>query len=425
LLKFSATWPRNNFSVNSHRAIFSEAAKSPLQVEMSPARYPLFVAPGEQIGTEGQAGCGIVEDRDKAGSTLDLSIYSFKAIGCSYSGTVSFRQVKHRESHWQVFLGSFSELRRLFGPDFQCLFQQSLCFGFIGGVENRPDALGDRFALPDSADVALGALLEMELAALPEDAWQGGSAGCFQSGVVVGDDPFDAAQSAPDQAVEEGRQCTSASDSATDTTSMLPLPAARIKPLLVALYELYRVGGIDEEGTIKLTTARAAELVEMAAAAGAAGLRWFGGERLLEIGRRLKDFSGIEAAPVPAGLKGSLRHYQQEGVNWLQFLRDFGFAGILADDMGLGKTVQALTHLLIEQEAGRLDRPALVIAPTSLMTNWRMEAARFAPSLRVLTLHGSGRKAEFERIGAHDLVLTTYPLLFRDKEALLANECTC
>ena len=206
-----------------------------------------------------------------------------------------------------------------------------------------------------------------------------------------------------------------------DGKRALPLPAARIKPLLVALYELYRVGGIDEDGTIKLTAARAAELLEMAAAA-AAGLRWFGGERLLELGRRLRDFSGIAAAPVPVGLKGTLRQYQQEGVNWLQFLRDFGFAGILADDMGLGKTIQALTHLLIEQEAGRLDRPALVIAPTSLMTNWRMEAARFAPSLRVLTLHGPGRKAEFERIVEHDLVLTTYPLLYRDKEVLLANE---
>ena len=203
---------------------------------------------------------------------------------------------------------------------------------------------------------------------------------------------------------------------------VIPLPAARIRPLLVALYELYRVGGIDDDGTIRLTAARAAELLEMAAAAAAAGLRWLGGERLLEIGRRLRDFSGIEAVQVPAKLQGTLRQYQQEGVNWLQFLRDFGFAGILADDMGLGKTIQALTHLLIEQEAGRLDRPALVIAPTSLMTNWRMEAARFAPSLRVLTLHGAGRKAEFERIGEHDLVLTTYPLLYRDKEALLAHE---
>ena len=209
---------------------------------------------------------------------------------------------------------------------------------------------------------------------------------------------------------------------ALEGNRVIPLPAARIRPLLVALYELYRVGGIDDDGTIRLTAARAAELLEMAAAAAAAGLRWLGGERLLEIGRRLRDFSGIEAVQVPTGLQGALRPYQHEGVNWLQFLRDFGFAGILADDMGLGKTIQALTHFLIEQEAGRLDRPALVIAPTSLMTNWRMEAARFAPSLRVLTLHGAGRKAEFERIDEHDMVLTTYPLLYRDKEALLAHE---
>ena len=207
-----------------------------------------------------------------------------------------------------------------------------------------------------------------------------------------------------------------------DGKRALPLPAARIRPLLVALYELYRVGGIDDDGVIKLTPARAAELVEMAAAAAAAGLRWFGGERLLETGRRLRDFTGIEPVPVPAGLQGTLRAYQHEGVNWLQFLRDFNFAGILADDMGLGKTIQALSHLLIEQEAGRLDRPALVVAPTSLMTNWRLEAARFAPSLRVLTLHGTGRKADFATISDHDLVLTTYPLLYRDKQTLLGQD---
>jgi superfamily II DNA or RNA helicase len=203
---------------------------------------------------------------------------------------------------------------------------------------------------------------------------------------------------------------------------VVPLAAARIRPLLVALYELYRVDGIAEDGSIRLTAARAAELAEIAAAAAAAGLRWFGGERLLEAGRRMRDFSGIAPVPVPDGLRGTLRPYQQEGVNWLQFLRDFDFAGILADDMGLGKTIQTLTHLLVEQQAGRLDRPALVIAPTSLMTNWRMETARFAPSLRLLTLHGAGRKAEFEHIADHDLVLTTYPLLSRDKDILLARE---
>ena len=92
--------------------------------------------------------------------------------------------------------------------------------------------------------------------------------------------------------------------------------------------------------------------------------------------------------------------------------------GILADDMGLGKTVQTLAHLLVEKEAGRLDRPALVVAPTSLMGNWRREAARFAPALRTLVLHGSDRHAHFDAIPDKDLVLTTYPLLPRDQARL-------
>jgi len=91
---------------------------------------------------------------------------------------------------------------------------------------------------------------------------------------------------------------------------------------------------------------------------------------------------------------------------------------VLADDMGLGKTIQTLTHLLVEQEAGRLDRPALVVVPTSLVHNWREEARRFAPSLRVLVLHGAGRKEQFDQIDHHDLVLTTYALLWRDHDVL-------
>ena len=111
-----------------------------------------------------------------------------------------------------------------------------------------------------------------------------------------------------------------------------------------------------------------------------------------------------------------------EGVAWLQFLRSFELGGILADDMGLGKTVQALAHILIEREAGRLDRPALVIAPTSVVPNWKAETARFAPELRVHVSHGLKRKEEFGQFARSDLVLTTYPLLARDKEALLAQE---
>jgi SNF2 family DNA or RNA helicase len=150
----------------------------------------------------------------------------------------------------------------------------------------------------------------------------------------------------------------------------------------------------------------------------AARLRWLGGERLRELGRKLHDFDGIRPVDVPAGLTAQLRPYQHAGLSWMQFLREYGFGGILADDMGLGKTIQTLAHILAEQEAGRLDAPALVVAPTSLMGNWQAEAARFAPGLRVLLLHGKDRKASFDRIGSADLVLTTYALLGRDEPAL-------
>jgi len=135
--------------------------------------------------------------------------------------------------------------------------------------------------------------------------------------------------------------------------------------------------------------------------------------------------AGEPPPPVapPPGLGISLRPYQHTGLAWLQHLRRHGLAGILADDMGLGKTAQALAHLLVEQQAGRLaggpdGRPALVVAPASLLFNWQAEAARVAPALKLLTLDGPDRTKRIARIADHDLVLTSYPLLWRDAMAL-------
>jgi superfamily II DNA or RNA helicase len=202
---------------------------------------------------------------------------------------------------------------------------------------------------------------------------------------------------------------------------ILPLPSARLRPLLAALFELFEMGAIGEDGTLRLNPRQAADLAELAAAAAAANLRWLGGERLLQLGVRLRDATQIKAIEPPSGFQGDLRAYQKDGLGWLQFLREVELGGILADDMGLGKTVQTLAHLLIEKQSGRADRPSLVVAPTSLMANWRLEAARFAPDLKVLVLHGSERKQHFGEIGEHDLVLTTYALLRHDKETLLAQ----
>ena len=202
---------------------------------------------------------------------------------------------------------------------------------------------------------------------------------------------------------------------------LLSLPLGRIRPTLRALMELYAGGGLGVDGErigfSRLDAANLAELEERA------GLDLKGGETLRALGRQLREAGGtIPHAIIPETFHGSLREYQARGVDWLQFLRGARLGGILADDMGLGKTVQTLAHLLIEQAAGRLTQPALIVCPTSLIPNWSMEAERFAPSLRVLALHGPARKERFREIKDHDLVLSTYPLLARDHEVLVARQ---
>jgi len=199
---------------------------------------------------------------------------------------------------------------------------------------------------------------------------------------------------------------------ALDVRRILPVPAGRLKAWLLPLLEF-----LDDERP-RLSRHNAAVL---------AGLEelpthWIGGEGLRELGRRLRDFSGMAHHETAPGFNAQLRPYQQAGLDWLQFLREYGLAGILADDMGLGKTVQTLAHLHLEKASGRANRPSLVVATTSLVANWRDEAAQFAPDLKVLILHGKDRAGRFGEIGTADLVLTTYPLLVRDRETLLGQE---
>jgi superfamily II DNA or RNA helicase len=201
---------------------------------------------------------------------------------------------------------------------------------------------------------------------------------------------------------------------------LLSLPMSRIRPTLQALLELWASGGIDADGgRIGFSRLDAADLASLEERT---GLVWRGGEALRELGRTLRQSGGIPKAVIPDSFRATLRPYQGQGVDWLQFLASAGLGGVLADDMGLGKTVQTLAHLMIDKAAGRLDRPSLIVCPTSLIPNWTAEAHRFAPELSVLALHGSARKASFGEIPKHDLVLSTYPLLSRDHEVLLAQE---
>lgn len=201
----------------------------------------------------------------------------------------------------------------------------------------------------------------------------------------------------------------------------LAVPAAQLAPIVTALRELLTAGSIAlHDGRLRLSPADAAGIAQLESATAASGVVWRGGESIRELGKQLRETGGIPPAVLPPEFRATLRPYQQRGVDWLQFLRAAGLGGILADDMGLGKTVQTLAHIAIEKANGRLDRPALLVAPTSVVTNWRREAERFAPDLKVLMLQGPNRHAHFEEIGAYDLVLTTYPLLMRDHERLQA-----
>ena len=201
----------------------------------------------------------------------------------------------------------------------------------------------------------------------------------------------------------------------------LTVPRERIEPVLDTLYELYDSSGLEEGGALRLSRFDAGRLAELEERGGEA-LRWRSGKSLRQLGRKLRGFQGIEEVKPPRGLRTTLRRYQQEGLNWLQFLRKYEFGGVLADDMGLGKTVQTLAHLLLEKQRGRMDRPCLIIAPTSLMSNWRREAERFTPRLKVLVLQGPDRHQRFGEMAQYDLLLSTYPLLVRDEEQLLGQE---
>jgi non-specific serine/threonine protein kinase len=192
---------------------------------------------------------------------------------------------------------------------------------------------------------------------------------------------------------------------------------ARIPDWVAARADALREAGLDKQGEKKDETRLSRfqvplvlELIE-------------GGHSLVDASfkdaaARLKDFSGIRDVPAPKGLETDLRPYQAEGLKWLEFLREYGFHGILADDMGLGKTVQVIALLLKEKERGHLKGPSLIVVPTSLIFNWAHEIARFAPALSVVTWHGPDRHTLARQLAKADVVLTNYALVRQDVDRL-------
>ncbi|HBG49212.1 MAG TPA: hypothetical protein DDW90_06880, partial [Cyanobacteria bacterium UBA9971] len=129
--------------------------------------------------------------------------------------------------------------------------------------------------------------------------------------------------------------------------------------------------------------------------------------------RVIDDYLKIEEITIPEGLTGTLRPYQERGFKWLYSNSMRGFGSCMADDMGLGKTIQVISLLLKLKEENKLNKPALVICPTTLLGNWYKECAKFAPSLKVYIYHGTERSLELNGI---DIALTTYGLLRNDLE---------
>ncbi len=144
---------------------------------------------------------------------------------------------------------------------------------------------------------------------------------------------------------------------------------------------------------------------------------------------RFRTFEQIAPQPLPQGFSGELRPYQKHGFDWLHFLREYRFGGILADDMGLGKTVQVLTYLLSLKEsraepveAEARSRSTLLVVPKSLITNWQRESEKFTPALRFLEYMGNFRNKDTAIFNDYDVILTTYGTMLRDVELLSGYE---
>ncbi len=135
--------------------------------------------------------------------------------------------------------------------------------------------------------------------------------------------------------------------------------------------------------------------------------------KLEEKYERLKGNHSIKEIPAPAHLKEVLRPYQESGFQWLNYLREVQWGGILADDMGLGKTIQALSFLHhLKEEQGTLK--ALVVCPTTLMYNWQNEIRKFTPSISYYIHHGGSRSRENLASPDIDVIITTYGTLRSD-----------
>ncbi len=139
-------------------------------------------------------------------------------------------------------------------------------------------------------------------------------------------------------------------------------------------------------------------------------------QELAEKKKKLESFTEISKVRKPVAIKATMRDYQKEGLNWLNFLNDMEWGGILADDMGLGKTLQILAFLASLKR--KSPKTSLVVVPTTLIFNWENEINKFYPSLKTMFYYGTNREKKLEQFKKHQLVITTYGLMVNDIDVL-------
>ncbi|WP_370577365.1 DEAD/DEAH box helicase [Mucilaginibacter sp. SP1R1] len=129
--------------------------------------------------------------------------------------------------------------------------------------------------------------------------------------------------------------------------------------------------------------------------------------------QKLADFDSVKQIEIPESLNATLRPYQKQGLNWLNFLDDFNFGGCLADDMGLGKSIQVIAFILSQREKNS-HNTNLIVVPTSLIFNWQQELAKFAPSIKLHTIYGADRIKNIDDFDQYEVILTSYGTLLSD-----------
>jgi superfamily II DNA or RNA helicase len=201
----------------------------------------------------------------------------------------------------------------------------------------------------------------------------------------------------------------------------LAVPPDRLRTIVRVLAELYEIEGIPRGGPVRIPAMVPSYLEALEEALPGGASAWRGDVVARTRARALTRGLTSEDVETPSELRATLRPYQREGLAWLQTLRVCGAGGILADDMGLGKTLQTIAHIVAEKTSGRMDRPVLVVAPTSLVGNWKNEFQKFAPCLKVVVLHGPHRHRRHAELDDADVVITTYPLVIRDEDVFDAR----